>query len=293
MKKGSFIVILLAMICLPTSIFAQHDFSVDRLEFGVYGGLGFYVGPRHGDMQLTQVYDIAHLKLNNLQGTNWPGIETFGFSVGYRIDTRWQVQLQTFRQRTCFTNQDQHLYYNAMWHLDAMAEFNILQYGAEMRPELGVYNIVPYVGLGYGITMYNAEATLRTTRKNGIVGSMYPAVGFKKDSVGKYIKGEHIPTNLAMYIPIACGVKWRFHQNVQLKAQFQYQMYIQQKDKSIEDPSWTPIFNSSIEGSSAGTQPDKIYGRVVGDHHNFMFSLGLIVNFGSWHENLRKSNVRF
>jgi hypothetical protein len=141
--------------------------------------------------------------------------------------------------------------------------------------------------------MYNAEATLRTTRKNGIVGSMYPAVGFKKDSVGKYIKGEHTPTNLAMYIPIACGVKWRFHQNVQLKAQFQYQMYIQQKDKSIEDPSWTPIFNSSIEGSSAGTQPDKIYGRVVGDHHNFMFSLGLIVNFGSWHENLRKSNVRF
>ena len=68
MKKGSFIVVLLAMICLPTSIFAQHDFSVDRLEFGVYGGLGFYVGPRHGDMQLTQVYDIAHLKLNNLQG---------------------------------------------------------------------------------------------------------------------------------------------------------------------------------------------------------------------------------
>jgi hypothetical protein len=40
-----------------------------------------------------------------------------------------------------------------MWHLDAMAEYNILSLGNMMMANQGIYNVVPYVGFGLGMVI--------------------------------------------------------------------------------------------------------------------------------------------
>lgn len=297
MKRGSFIV-LLALLCMPTLVLGQEQGSLDRFEFGAYAGLGMYIGPNKDVLGAQHVQ--AYTGRSNL---NWPGIESFGFSVGYRYDLRWSFKLQTMRQRVAFeeliptpTRTNKYIYYNAMWHLDAMAEFNILRMGPEMRPGQDVYNIVPFVGLGYGLTFYNENATLRSTRMQGeFEGTRYPRVGYNllKDDNGKFTVAEKAKTNLAMYVPVAAGVKWRINGNVQLKGTFQYNLYFQQADKSDKYDSWTPTINSNLCGGTELTESDKIYGGVVGNHHNFMLSLGVVVNFGEWDEVLSKKNVRY
>lgn len=298
MKRGYFVIILLALIGLPTIVFAQEQGSLDRFEFGVYGGLGMYVGPNEAAKGILQVPRY----IQNEDNYKNPGIETFGFSVGYRYDLRWQFKLQATRQRMGFDevtnpiNNHKYLYYNAMWHLDAMAEFNILRFGPEMRPGQSVYNVVPFVGLGYGLTFYNENATLRTKRDGlGDIGAKYPRVGrnLLQDDKGKFTIAEKANTNLAMYIPMALGVKWRINHNVQIKGTFQYHLYFQNPDKSDKIADWTPKINSNICGGTLNTSGDKIYGGVVGSHHDFMLSLGVVVNFGVWLEDLAKKNVNF
>lgn len=302
MKRGYFVIILLALIGLPTIVVAQEQGSLDRFEFGVYGGLGMYVGPN----EATKGWKQVPMHIQDATKYENPGIETFGFSVGYRYDLRWQFKLQATRQRMGFDEiipisdpkreDNRHLYYNAMWHLDAMAEFNILRFGPEIHRGQSVYNIVPFVGLGYGITVYNQNATLRTKRDGlGELGAKYPRVGYtlSQDDKDKFTIAEKAPTNLAMYIPIATGVKWRINHNVQIKGTFQYHLYFQNPDKSDKIADWTPKINSNICGGTLNTSGDKIYGGVVGSHHNFMFSLGAIVNFGRWFDDLAKKNMNF
>ena len=160
MKRSSFLVLMLAFACVPTMMFADFREHLHRFELGLTAGVGFYVGQKapaattHPDLLRVQSYDaIAFGERGTLR---WPGIETFGFSVGYRIDTRWHVTLKAVRQRVCFAEYDsiistsnvpeevRSVYYNSMWHVDAMAEFNLLNYGNIMAPEQAIYNVVPY-----------------------------------------------------------------------------------------------------------------------------------------------------
>lgn len=292
MKKGCFVFILLALMAMPTFVFGQEQGSLDRFEFGTYAGIGFYFGPGKDIKNVQQIQ--AYTGRSDL---GWPGIESFGFSATYRYDLRWQFKLQTMRQRMAFEEQaaanTKHIYYNAMWHLDAMAEFNILRFGKEMMSVNDVYNIVPFVGLGYGFTFYNEDATLRTTRKHGeFWGSKYPRVGYSlldKDGDGKFTDAEKANVNVAMYIPVAAGVKWRINGNVQLKGTIQYHLYLQEAAKEGK----TPIINGNICGGTKIAAGDKLYGGVVGSHHNLMLSLGVIVNLGEWDEDLTKKNVNY
>ena len=296
MKKGNFIVVLLALMCMPTIVFAEHEFTVDRFEFGTHAGVGFFVGPRQlGSVTHVQAYDAIYFLTNNINNLKWPGIETFGFSVGYRIDARWQVLLQTTRQRLEFAeelpNKTRPYYYNAMWHLEAMAEYNLLSFGMEMRPQQRIYNVVPYVGLGYGITMYNKEATQPKYNEDEETGQLlnikhrYPRVGYQAESGSNKTQFTPAGTNLSMYIPMAVGVKWRINGNVQLKGAFHYQLHFQ-------DPKSGKI-NSNLEGGTSFVSADQIYGRTVGDFHNCLFSLGVIVNFGTWREDNINSTIDF
>ena len=299
MKRESFIIVLLALLMMPTLTFAQDYSALDRFEFGIFGGVGMYMGPNANAAGVVQVprYTQPDEKYSN------PGIETFGFSAGYRYDLRWQFKLQTMRQRVGFDeiiptsnpNRDdtRHLYYNAMWHVDFMAEFNILRYGAEMHRGQSVYNIVPFVGLGCGSTFYNANATLRTKREGDILyGTVYPRVGQQledKNGDGKYTEvAGKMDVNAAMYIPVSTGVKWRINDNVQIKGTFQYNLYFQDSAKKEN-----PTLNSNLHGGTTFFPGDKIYGSVVGQHHNFMLSLGAVVNFGRWDENLAKKNIKY
>lgn len=295
MKKGSFIVVLLALICMPTVVLAKHNFSIDRLEFGAHAGVGFFVSPREiGNATHVQAYDILYFRANDIDDVKWPGIETFGFSVGYRINSRMLALLQTTRQRLCFIEElpsgERPLYYNAMWHLEGMFEYNFMNLDMEMRPYQGIYNLVPYVGLGYGITMYNQEATLRHDGKNiGTLNTMYPRVGYKAGE-GENNKVQYTPdkVGLSMYIPVAVGLKWRINDNVQLKGAFQYQLHFQ-------DPKSGKI-NSNLSGSTQPIPEDKLpplYGGIAGNFHNCLFSLGVIFNFGTFEENQTFNFINF
>ena len=283
MKRGSFILVLLAVIFMPNVLFAAHTFSLDRLQLGAQMGLGFYVGPDNGRVQRVQAYDAAKLGEGDL---GWPGIETFGFFAGYRYNAHWEFQLQTVRQRLYFAERvddaARKTYYNAMWHLDAMAEYNILIYGDKMRADLGVYNVVPFVGFGWGLTMYNAEATQRSNGDgvNTKMNTMYPRVGYKMDENKKYVPAD---VNVAMYIPVSTGVKWRINDNVQLKGAFQYQIYMQSRSGALD---------SNLEGYTPAMS-NGVFGYAMGSHHNFLFSLGVVVNFGTWYEDVRRTTLDY
>ena len=297
MNKSKFLVVLVALF-MPMWMTVASGASnarehLDRFEFGLSAGVGFYVNqedPLNNDQfSRIHVYDV--LGFGEKTNWGWPGIETFGFMCGYRIDTRWHVKLQTTRQRICFAEYAQgsdlkNVYYNAMWHVDAMAEYNILPLSNVMMSKRGMYNVVPYVGFGLGLTMYNPVATLRAQEERNSMGepyyekrgSMYPRVGsipvaydVEKRKVTEW--GPN-PVDCAFYIPVAVGVKWRANDNIQLKATFQYNFYSR---SNLEGAS----YNENYAPNSPTVEQ---LSEHVGISHDCLFSLTAIFNFGKWYE---------
>lgn len=263
--------LVLSMLLLaPVVNAASFLENIDRFELGVSAGVGFYVGQSDplGAGVVNRVQSYNALGFGDKATLGWPGIETFGFSFGYRFDSRWLLRAQTTRQRLCYAEylndrkDTRNIYYNAMWHLDVMAEYNILNYGSTMSRSQSVYNVVPYVGFGVGITMFNKESTLRKVYgMEGYVNSFYPGVA----NVG-----------VGMYIPMAVGVKYRINEYVQLKGTFQYQLYV------------TP--NSNLEGGSynkdhAADRPKfEDLNQSFGANHDCLFSISAIFNIGKYYE---------
>ena len=300
MSKTKVLMVVLTLIAAPAVMFADARQNIDRLEFGVSAGVGFYVGqdvPVAGTgLERVQSYDaVAFGEKNTLR---WPGIETFGFNVGYRFDSRWTLVAKTIRQRVCFAEYDNNamnamgtpipvektrgVYYNAMWHVDVMAEYNILNYGNVMMPKQKIYNVVPYVGLGFGVTVFNKNATLRSIYGNGDVNSFYPRVGYAQKEDGRYYPAE---VAAALYIPAAVGVKWRINDNVQLKGTFQYQLYFASKNQgglsaNLEGASYSDRYKETAVRPTFD-ELDKV---VAGKNHNCLFSISAIFNIGKWYE---------
>ena len=177
MNKSKFLVVLVALFMPMWMTVASADDirqSKDRWEFGASAGVGFYVGQEDptGLGQYSRVMSYDAIGFGDKYTLGWPGIETFGFMLGYRFDTRWHVKVQATRQRLCYAEYrkmadkplvddpaTRNIYYNAMWHVDVMAEYNLLSLGNVMMAKQGLYNVVPYVGFGFGVTAYNKEST--------------------------------------------------------------------------------------------------------------------------------------
>lgn len=308
MNKTKVLTVLLAFVLVPASVFADFREYLHRIEFGPAVGVGFYVGQKnpapatHPSLVRVQLYDI--LAFEDRATLGWPGIETFGFSVGYRFNTRWQLAAKTTRQRLAFAEYDESvnargLYYNAMWHVDVMAEYNILNYGNRMVPEIGMYNVVPYVGFGLGVTMFNENATLRAVN-SGMCNER--DINTWQPQVGKmYVGGENDPIKneigVGLFIPVAFGVKWRISDIFQLKGAFQYQLYFSNKvsgkglNSNLEGATTAPYFSSNDPGSSeiienmhARPTFDELSKRVVGFNHDCLFSLTAIFSLEKWYE---------
>lgn len=304
MNKTKVLTVLTMLVCVPAVMIADIREHLDRLEFGVSAGVGFYVGQKHpvagSDLLRIQSYDA--IAFGDRGTLRWPGIETFGANVGYRFNTRWNLTFQAVRQRVCYAEYSKDVaghelrgvYYNPMWHVDAMAEFNLLNYGNVMMPKQKVYNVVPYVGLGFGVTIFNQDATLRavngSSHNSGKMNTFFPQVGKKYEGVDA--EGKKIVTNnelaVGLYIPMACGVKWRINDNVQMKGTFQYQLYFSNKGEGG--------LNSNLEGASCANfyansenlqnRPtfDQLNKYVVGRNHDCLFSISAIFNLEKWQE---------
>ena len=304
MKRSSFLVLMLAFACVPTMMFADFREQMDRFELGLSAGVGFYVAPRNpvaGNEALYRIhsYDALYLKQGHGDTFKWPGIETVGGSFGYRFDTRWTLRAQATGQRIHFieTNtqyegsvcNETYTYYNALCHLDAIAEFNILNYGNVMQPEMGLYNVTPYVGLGLGMTFYNKDATIRSAIPGGSnleQSSTYPIVGSENKLTGKKDLG------VAAYIPAVFGVKWRINDYVQLKGAFQYQIYLTKGNLE----GGCPIGGETMDGVKVVKNQESksvnlnAIGRPTFDqmtsgvYHDCIFSISVIANLGKWYE---------
>ena len=300
MNKSKFLVVLVALFMpmwMTVASAADIRQSMDRWEFGASAGVGFYVGQQDptGLGQYSRVMSYDAIGFGEKSDLRWPGIETFGFMLGYRFDTHWHVKVQATRQRLCYAEYakmaddplvddpaTRNIYYNAMWHVDAMAEYNILSLGNVMMAKQGLYNVVPYVGFGLGVTMYNKESTLRKVYNyqgpgdKGSVGTFYPRVGSSNEITTEGNEWSAAQVGVGVYIPVAFGVKWRINDNVQLKGTFQYQLYL------------TP--SSNLEGGSynskyAQSRPsyDQL-NKKFGANHDCLFSLTAIFNLGKWYE---------
>ena len=321
MNRFKVLLVVLAIslpICVNV-IQAASRVQTDRFEFGVSAGVGFYVGQNDplgtGVVSRIQTYDV--LGFAEKPNLGWPGIETFGFSVGYRFNPFWHIKAQTTRQRVSYAeylNNDvntRNIYYNAMWHTDVMAEYNLLPYGLNEGGSR-VHKFTPYLGFGFGVTVFNKDAHLRKIKNfvgpmnnfgsTGCIYTCFPRVGQQQVyDQNKNLSWQKAETACALYIPVAFGLKWRVNDNVQLKGTFQYQLFF-----SNNKPG--KGLNSNLEGGSAYSEEvtsalvnnldipaekynlagrptfDDLHKQIVGANHDCLFSISAVFNFGKWYE---------
>ena len=223
MKKSTFILVLL-MVFAPLFVNAQTQ----NVELGLQVGAGFFIGNSNPAAGYTRTHEFAWMR----DSENMPAFETFGGVVRYRFDYRWTLQAQAMRQRTRFKesveNHDPLYFYNSMWNVDLMAEFNILKYGFIENRNAKIYTITPYVATGIGTSLYNKTSTYRWGLGNGQNNTVFPAVK-TKDLMA------------SLYIPFAAGLKVRVASNWQLKLACQYDLY---------------LLNGNLDGETAGALCD-------------------------------------
>lgn len=278
MKKSKFFLVLM-VVMTPLFVNAQTE----NIEFGLQVGAGFFLGNNAPSEGIKRTHEFAWMR----DSKDMPAFETYGGVVRYRIDNRWAVQVQAMRQRTRFKEERLYLdeyekprsayFYNSMWHLDAMAEFNFLKYGFYENRNAKIYTVTPYIALGLGTTMYNKAATYRWGWLDLTRNTPYPMVRAKDK-----VQGEKMAA--ALYIPFAGGLKVRMATNWQLKIACQYNLY---------------LLNGNLDGYTKGVwknRKDQGEGLVYpkgdgvafakGDYkaastHNVSVTLGVIYNLPS------------
>ena len=257
------IFLVLMLVLGPVLVSAQTQ----NIEFGLQLGAGFFMGNENPADGYTRTNEFAWMR----DSKDMPAFETYGVLARYRFDYRWAVQLQGMRQRTRFKevseiNEDGLYFYNGIWNLDAMAEFNFLKYGFVENRNAKIYTVTPYVGLGIGTSLYNKHATYRWGWNDGKKNSPYPMVRVKD-------------MGAAMYIPFAFGMKLRMASNWQFKVACQYNLY---------------VLNGDLNGSTAGVMKNRkdaaeglVYpkggGVELGKYkaastHNVVATIGVIYN---------------
>lgn len=192
------------MVFLPISIWA--DSRMYHCEMGVQAGIGYYVG------------DLTH---HIFQAP----LDVYGGQFRYKFDKRWSIQAKAQRQRISFREQGDvgTLYYTPMWHVDATAEFNFFRFG-QREYDSRVKPITPYIFIGVGVSLYNANATPAKT-------TAYPMM------TGRIHAGA--------YIPLGIGVKWKFADRWQLQAAWQHQIYLADNIEGLPSANNTNKLNGS------------------------------------------------
>lgn len=136
MKKIVKILLFLALLTNLQNVFSQE--RVYKCEFGLQGGIGYYVG------DATQ-----HV-------FNYPHAAAAG-SFRYKFTRRWALQVKGGWQRIRMPlqmEQVEQLSSNDIASIDVTAEFNFFRFG-ELQYDRRVKPITPYIFLGIGAAAYN------------------------------------------------------------------------------------------------------------------------------------------
>lgn len=180
----------LVLVVLPIHAFAEVN--TYRWEIGVHGGAGYYIG------------ELTPYKLNN-------GLEalTFGAHVRRKIDERWALQARGIMQSVAGvhlqptdTPVDTISFHNPLLNIDITADFNFFDFGDR---NYDITKVSPYIFAGVGCAMFIVEE-------------------IKAEGSIKFIP-KCVP-----YIPIGLGVKWKFHDRLQLQLAWQHNIHLRNGD---------------------------------------------------------------
>ena len=125
---------LASLLLLLTTMVAKADELPYKCDFGVQGGLCYYVG------------DATPHVFQNIQ---W----TAGAQFRYKFDPRWALQIKGQYDNFAFRYEDIK-YQRAMINIDAVAEFNFFRFGISEYNDK-IKPITPYIFLGIGMSIYN------------------------------------------------------------------------------------------------------------------------------------------
>ena len=211
----------------------QKEYSC---EVGAQVGGGYYLG------------DVYKVPFMNMQ-------YVFGAQFRYKFDRRWAIQAKAQRQCIVYpyappTYDDQLpikkvIYQNPVWHIDMLGEFNFFNFGP-LSYDYRVKTFSPYLFVGVGMSILNKSAIpIKENEKNPI-----PKIN---------VHGM----NVAFYVPVGIGLKWRITKRWQLQVAWQHNVYfaddlegylpgIDFQDKSeLKDLSYGVLNNSDdLNGSN-------------------------------------------
>lgn len=171
--------------------------------------------------------------------------EVYGAQFRYKFDNRWALQVKGQYQKIAFKNGfdliNEELAKNDMINLDVVGEFNFMRYG-EKSNDSRIKPFTPYIFLGVGAALYG-------------------------ENDGHY-------NNLAVYLPLGIGFKWRFASRWQLIAAWQHNLYF------ADDLENITLVNSDGERFRPYSNTYELNGsNILNDDLTGQFTVGIVFEF--------------
>ena len=193
--SGVLLGMVLAVSVLSSARAEDYSDPFYRMEIGVQGGAGYYVG---------ELAPHVFLSVG----------EVYGVQGRVKIDPRWAVQVKGQRQRVINSVKEGNewgvlpgRYQVPMWHFDIVGEYNFFRLGLNQY-DIHMRKVSPYIFLGIGMTVHNRVLAGGDVR--------YPELWIGDDRKMEY----------AMYLPIGVGVKWKVADRWQLQLAWQHNVYL-------------------------------------------------------------------
>jgi hypothetical protein len=113
---------------------------------------------------------------------------SYGAHARRKFDERWAVQGKAITQRVAGKNQTDSCS-NQVWNVDITADFNFFDFGER---DFNIKQVSPYIFAGVGCAMFTCDSTMTASP----------------------------------YIPIGIGIKWKFHDRMQLQLAWQHNIHV-------------------------------------------------------------------
>ena len=133
--------LFIVLLCIP-QLYAQRA-TRNQLEFGLQGGLMYYVGDAHPKM----FQDVR---------------EVYGAEMAYLFNYRWSLMLQGVTGRIAgypaneygYPDKSGQMWTNRLVDIDVVARFNFLPFGKTDKYDAKIKPFTPYIFAGIGVAMH-------------------------------------------------------------------------------------------------------------------------------------------
>lgn len=128
--------------------------------------------------------------------------EAYGAHVRYKFNDRWALKAQGIGQRVVGKNETDTIC-NSVWNMDLTADFNFFDFG---QRDFDIYCVSPFVFLGVGCSLFEVREQDKDTTT----------------------------TAASPYIPFGIGLKWKFHNRLQLQLAWQHNVHFLWNGDALE-----------------------------------------------------------